>query len=135
MRAVLVIAVAAELSMSAALASAQFVKSNEAVTAMSDGSRRVETPPLPPAALAKPCRAEQPGCAGGDWNMVETRDGHMECTEIYARPGTCRASRYGREKRSRVWIVRTKSQWLQCKYPDLGSQCVSTKSLPYAAVQ
>ena len=67
--------------------------------------------------------------------MVETDAGLMECTEIYARPGTCRASRYGSEKRSRLWIVKTKGQWLQCQYPDLASKCVSTKALPYAAVQ
>ena len=128
-------AIAATLSLSSAFASAQFVKGNEAVVVMSGGSRRVETPPLPVAALAKPCPAEQAGCAGGGWNMVETRDGLRECTEIYARPDTCRASRYGKEKRSRVWIVKTKSQWLQCQYPDLGSKCVSTEALPYAAVQ
>ena len=135
MRALSRIAFGAALGCLAGLASAQFVKGNEAVALMPDGSRRVETPPLPVAALAEPCPAERAGCAGGGWNMVETRDGLMECTEIYARPGTCRVSRYGGEKRSRVWIVRTKSQWLQCQYPDLDSRCVSTKALPYAAVQ
>lgn len=67
--------------------------------------------------------------------MVETSDGLVECTEIYARPGTCRASKYGSEKRSRLWIVKSRSQWMQCQYPDLGSKCVSTKSLPTSVVQ
>ena len=114
---------------------AQFVKGNEAVTVMPDGSKRVETPPLPTLKLGKPCPAEQAGCAGGGWLMVETRDGLVECTEIYARPGSCRTSRYGSEKRSRLWIVKSGAQWKQCQYPDLASTCVSTKSLPMSAVQ
>ena len=122
----------------AALTSAahgQFVKGNEAVKVMPDGGKRVETPPLPATTLASPCPAARAGCAGGGWKMVETAEGLVECTEIYARPGTCRASTHGTEKRSRLWIVKTRSQWMQCQYPDLASKCVSTKALPYDAVQ
>ena len=115
-------------------ASAQFVKGNEAVTATPDGTKKVETPPLP-AGLAPPCPAARPGCAGGGWLMVETISGLMECTEFYARPGACRQSTYGTEKRARLWIVKTKGQWMQCQYPDLASKCVSTKALPFDAVQ
>jgi hypothetical protein len=118
-----------------ATASAQFVKGNEAVKVMPDGSKKVETPPLPSVPLGSPCPAVQAGCAGGGWLMVETAEGLMECTEIYARSRTCRASTYGTEKRSRLWIVKTKSQWMQCQYPDLAGKCVSTKSLPVSAVQ
>ena len=114
---------------------AQFVKGNEAVKVMPDGSKRVETPPTTGALLAKPCPAAQPGCSGGGWKMVETPDGLVECTEIYARPGTCRASTYGTEKRSRLWIVKSGSQWMHCQYPDMSSKCVSVKSLPFSAVQ
>ena len=114
---------------------AQFVKGNEAVKVMPDGSKRVETPPTTGALLAKPCPAAQPGCSGGGWKMVETPDGLVECTEIYARPGTCRASTYGTEKRSRLWIVKLGSQWMHCQYPDMSSKCVSVKSLPFSAVQ
>jgi hypothetical protein len=114
---------------------AQFVKGNEAVRVLPDGSKRAETPPLPSASLGKPCPATQAGCAGGGWLMVETTDGLVECTEIYARPGTCRTSTYGTEKRSRLWIVKSGSHWMQCQYPDLASKCVSTKSLPTGAVQ
>jgi hypothetical protein len=114
---------------------AQFVKGNEAVRVLPDGSKRVETPPLPSVSLGKPCVAAQAGCAGGGWLMVETTDGLVECTEIYARSGTCRTSTYGNEKRSRLWIVKSGSQWMQCQYPDLASKCVSTKSLPTGAVQ
>lgn len=114
---------------------AQFVKGNEAVKLMPDGSKKVETPPLPASSLAPPCPAAKPGCAGSGWRMVETADGLRECTEIYARPGTCRPSTYGAEKRSRLWIVKTGGQWMQCPRPDLGSKCVSTKALPYSEVQ
>jgi hypothetical protein len=114
---------------------AQFVKGNEAVRLMPDGSKRVETPPLPAVSLGKPCPAKQAGCAGGGWLMVETSDGLVECTEIYTRPGTCRPSTYGSEKRSRLWILKVGSQWMQCQFPDLKSRCVSTKALPYSAVQ
>lgn len=114
---------------------AQFVKGNEAVKVMADGAKRVETPPLPTATLAAPCPAVKAGCAGGGWLMVETAAGLMECTEFYARPGTCRSSTYGTEKRSRLWIVKTGDQWKQCQYPDLSSKCVSTKALPYSALQ
>ena len=135
MRVVQLIVVLASLAVGNSAAFAQFVKGNEAVKVMPDGSKRVETPPLPSAALGKPCAAAQAGCAGGGWLMVETNAGLVECTEIYARPGTCRASTYGTEKRSRLWIVKSGSQWMQCQYPDLASKCVSTKSLPTSAVQ
>src|SRR5687767_3596356 len=88
------------LAIAGAPASAQFVKGNEAIKVMQDGSMKVETPPLPSATLAAPCPAERAGCAGSGWRMVETVDGLRECTEIYARPGTCRPSTYGKEKRS-----------------------------------
>lgn len=127
--------VCAVLAAASTASFAQFVKGNEAVKVMPDGSKRVETPPLPSASLGKPCAAAQAGCAGGGWLMVETNDGLVECTEIYARPGTCRTSTYGTEKRSRLWIVKSGSQWMQCQYPDLASKCVSTKSLPTGAVQ
>lgn len=119
----------------AGVASAQYVKGNEAVKLMPDGSKRVETPPTAGALLAKPCPATQAGCAGGGWKMVETSEGLVECTEIYARPGTCRSSTFGKEKRSRLWIVKSQGQWLQCQQPDLGSKCVSTKTLAIAVVQ
>lgn len=116
-------------------AHAQFVKGNEAVRVMAGGTRQVETPPLPAKGLTAPCPAGQPGCAGGGWLMVETSDGLRECTEIYARPGTCRASTYGTEKRPRLWIVKTNGRWMQCQRPELSSKCVSTKDLPYSEVQ
>jgi hypothetical protein len=114
---------------------AQFVKGNEAVRTLPDGSKRVETPPLPGINLGRPCPAAQAGCAGGGWNMVETSEGLQECTEIYARLGSCQPSTYGSAKRSRIWIVKSHSQWLQCQFPDLASKCVSTKALPIDAVQ
>jgi hypothetical protein len=114
---------------------AQFVKGNEAVKVMPDGSRKVETPPLQGTSLSAPCPAERAGCAASGWRMVETNEGLKECTEIYARPGTCRSSTYGTEKRSRLWIVKTGGQWMQCQRPDLNSKCVSTKALPFSEVQ
>lgn len=116
-------------------AHAQFVKGNEAVKVMPDGSKQVETPPTAGALLAKPCPAAEPGCSGGGWKMVELPGGLMECTEVYARPGTCRKSTYGAEKRSRVWVVKVGNEWKHCQYPDLGKACVSIKSLPSPAVQ
>jgi len=129
------IVVFAALAVGPSTALAQFVKGNEAVKVMSDGSKKVEKPPTAGALLAKPCPAAEPGCSGGGWKMVETNDGLMECTEVYARPSTCRASTYGAEKRSRLWIVKTGSQWMHCQFPDLSSKCVSIKSLPFSAVQ
>jgi hypothetical protein len=114
---------------------AQYVRGNEAVLVMADGTKKVETPPIPSAGLPPPCPAEKSGCAGSGWRMVETNAGLQECTEIYARPGTCRASTYGTEKRSRLWIVKSSGQWMQCQRPDLGSKCVSTKALPFSEVQ
>lgn len=116
-------------------ASAQFVRGNEAVSLRADGSRNVETPPTSGALLAKPCPASEPGCSGGGWKMVETSAGLMECTEVYARPSTCRASTYGSEKRSRVWVIKVGAQWKHCTYPDLSKGCASIKSLPVPAVQ
>ena len=136
MKPIYLIVVSAALAAMSLPAAPQFVKGNEAIELRADGQKRVQTPPLPARdILARPCTAATAGCAGGGWNMVETPDGLMECTEIYARPGTCRPSRYGTEKRPRLWIVKSQGQWLQCQYPDLGSKCVSTKALPFDAIQ
>lgn len=130
------------LALAATTASAQFVKGNEAVKVMPDGSRRVEMPPVPatgPAAKSRPCAAEA-GCNAGPWHMVETTDGLRECTEPFARPTTCRASTYGTKKLSRLWIAKRGTTWLWCQYPDIGSKCVDMHArppanLPYDAVQ
>lgn len=123
------------IALAATGASAQYVKGNEAVTRTADGTIRVETPPLPKATLGPPCPAARTTCTAAGWKMVETNNGLRECTEFYARPGTCRASTYGIEKRPRQWIVKSKGQWLQCERPDLASRCVSTKALPNLAIQ
>lgn len=112
--------------------SAQFVKGNEAVKVMPDGTRKVETPPPNAAVLkSRPCNADA-GCNAGSWHMVETATGLQECTEAYARAGTCRASSYGSVKRSRLWVVKSGGNWLQCQYPDLGSKCVNMFARPPA---
>ena len=67
--------------------------------------------------------------------MLESNSGLVECTEVFARPTTCRPSTYGVEKRSRAWIVKVKGQWVQCAQPDISGKCVSLKSLPVSAVQ
>jgi hypothetical protein len=123
------------LCLTALTAKAQYVMGNEAVHLMPDGSTRVETPPTQQVLMPKPCPAASPACTGGGWRMVETQRGLMECTEIYARASTCRTSTYGALKRSRLWIVKTGGQWMQCSYPDLSKGCVSTKSLPSPKVQ
>jgi hypothetical protein len=135
MSAVRHLVVLAALALASTAATAQFVKGNEAVKVMPDGTKKVETPPTAGALLGKPCPAANPACSGGGWKMVETRDGLMECTEVYARPTTCRPSTYGAEKRARVWVVRTGSEWKHCQYPDLSKGCVSIKALPSPAVQ
>jgi hypothetical protein len=132
----------AAFALATATASAQFVKGNEAVKTLPDGSKKVETAPLPatgPIRSTKPCPADA-GCNAGPWHMVETADGLMECTEAYARAGTCRKSSYGTAKISRLWVVKSGSNWLQCQYPDLGSKCVNMfarppANLPFDAVQ
>ncbi len=105
--------VGASLVLASTAVLAQFVKGNEAVKVMPDGSKRVQTPPLPSIPLASPCLADRPGCVGSSWKMVETNDGLVECTEYYARAGTCRKSTYGSQKLSRLWIVKVKQQWMQ----------------------
>lgn len=142
MKAVRHLLVLAAFAAIAASASAQFVKGNEAFRMMPDGGKRIETAPLPstgPIRSIKPCNADA-GCNAGPWHMVETNDGLMECTEAYARPGTCRKSTYGTTKLSRLWVVKSGSNWLQCQFPDLGSKCVNMfarppANLPFDAVQ
>jgi hypothetical protein len=119
----------------AASAQGQFVKGNQAVSIGKDGGQRVETPPLPGATLGPPCRANKPGCTGRGWLMVETQAGIQECTELYARPGTCRASTFGTEKRPRLWVVKLNGEWMQCQRPNLASKCISIKVLPTSIVQ
>jgi hypothetical protein len=126
---------AALSALAAGATQAQFVKGNEAVRVMPDGTRKVETPPTKGARLAAPCLVSSGACGGSGWRMVETNDGLQECTEIVARPGTCQPSSYGMKKASRVWVVKAKGQWLQCQYPDISSKCVKTTELPYPAVQ
>jgi hypothetical protein len=137
--------VAAVLSLTALVplaAYAQFVKGNEAVRVMTDGSKQVQTPPVPatgPAQSTKPCAADEK-CHGGAWLMVETKDGLKECTEAYARATSCRASTYGTTKLLRLWVVKSGDNWLQCQLPDLGSKCVNMfarppANLPFPAAQ
>jgi hypothetical protein len=136
------ISITLALAAFSANASAQFVKGNEAVRTSASGERLVDLAPLPssgPIRKSKPCLA-QAGCHAGPWHMVETRDGLQECTEVYAREGTCRPSSYGTTKLSRIWVVKVSGQWLQCQYPDLGSKCIKVfapppTNLPYPAVQ
>ena len=123
------------LALATSAASAQFVQGNEAVRVMADGAQKVEVPPLPSVTLGSPCSAAKPGCAGGGWKMLESDAGLVECTEIFARPTTCRPSTYGVDKRSRTWIVKVKGQWVQCAQPDISGKCVNLKSLPVSAVQ
>ena len=142
MRVVQFIFVCASLVAGSSVAFAQFVKGNEAVKVMADGSKKVETPPMPmtgPLRSTKPCVAADK-CHGGAWLMVETNDGLVECTEAYARPGSCRASSYGSTKFMRLWVVKTGGKWLQCQHPDTGSKCVDMfarppSNLPFPAVQ
>ena len=134
--------VCAVLAVASTASFAQFVKGNEAIKVMPDGSKRVETPPLPttgPVRSTKPCAATEK-CHGGAWLMVETGDGLVECTEAYARPGSCRGSTLGTMKLLRLWVVKSGGNWLQCQLPDLGSKCVNMfarppSTLPYPAVQ
>ena len=127
--------VAALAVVGSAPALAQYVNGNEAVQTTPTGAKRVETPPTKGALLSKPCLASDAACTAAGWKMVETAQGLQECTEFYARPGTCRPSTYGTEKRTRLWVVKKDGQWLQCQYPDLSSKCGSLKSLPYPALQ
>jgi len=142
MRVIQTLAMATAIATSSTASLAQFVKGNEAVKVMADGSRKVETPPLPttgPIRNVKPCAADA-ACHAGSWHMVETADGLRECTEAYARPGTCRKSTYGATKLSRLWVIKVGQAWLQCQYPDVASKCVNMfarppANLPYDAVQ
>jgi len=118
-------------------AQAQFVKGNEAVKVTPAGTR-VETPPVP-AQVGKVCAADAK-CHAGSWRMVETDAGLVECTEPWARPSSCRASSYGAQKLSRVWVVKRGADWLQCQYPTMASHCVPMfarppGNLPLDAVQ
>lgn len=134
--------VVASFTLLGTAAHAQFVKGNEAVKVMPDGTKRIETPPLPltgPIRNTKPCLAKA-GCHGGAWLMVETRDGLVECTDAYARPDTCRTSSYGKTKLMRLWVVKVRGSWQQCQLPDVASRCVDMfarppGNLPYPAVQ
>lgn len=135
MKAVLWIALCGAMVTASVPALAQFVKGNEAVKVAVDDSMKVDTPPLPPATLGAPCAATNTACMASGWRMVKTSEGIRECPEIYARPGTCRVSTFGTEKRPRLWIVKTKGQWMQCQFPDINSKCVSTKALPVSAIQ
>jgi hypothetical protein len=118
-------------------ASAQFVKGNEAVSSTAAGNV-ILTPPVP-ASVGRICAANAK-CHAGAWRMVETETGLMECTEPWARLGSCRASTFGSQKMARVWVVKTGGIWAQCQYPDLSSKCTPIfarppANLPFDAVQ
>lgn len=108
-----------------ASARAQHVKGDEAVRVLADGTKPLETAPLPrtgPIVGKKPCRAGG-GCHPGPWRILEAPAGLAECTEPYARDGTCRPSTYGAKKASRLWVVRSGPTWLRCQYPDPKCRC------------
>lgn len=110
-------------------AQAQYVKGNEAVQKSATGTT-ISKPPVP-ASVGKVCDATAK-CYAGAWRMVETDAGLQECTEPFARPGSCRASTYGAQKLSRVWVVKRGSEWQQCQFPDLGSKCTPIFARPPA---
>lgn len=142
MKLVQTLVMGAAIAAASSVSVAQFVKGNEAVKVMADGTKRVELAPLPttgPIRNVKPCAAAEK-CNGGAWHMVETKDGLLECTEAYARPGTCRTSTYGTTKLMRLWVVKSHDSWVQCQLPDLASKCVDMfarppSNLPYPAAQ
>lgn len=142
MKSVRLFALAFAVGLFATAAQAQYVKGNEAVKLMPDGTRKVETPALSASGAAsksKPCAANA-GCHPGPWHMVETSDGLRECTEPFARSSSCRDSTYGSQKISRLWVAKRGSTWLWCQYPDLSSKCVDMNArpplnLPVSAVQ
>ena len=130
---------AAALACLTTAASAQFVKGNEAVRILPDGSRQVETPPMPAGNRGAPCAATA-NCHPGPWHMVETSEGLQECTEPFARPTSCRASTYGAQRISRVWVAKHQSRWFWCQRPSLEGKCVDMNArpplnLPVSAVQ
>jgi hypothetical protein len=115
-------------------AQGQFVKGNEAA----QSGKKLEMPPVP-SSVSKVCEANAK-CHAGAWRMVETKSGLMECTEPWARAGSCRASTYGSQKLARVWVVKRNGEWAQCQYPDLTSKCTPVfarppANLPFDAVQ
>ena len=115
-------------------AQAQYVKGNEAV----QSGKKVETPPIP-SSVSKVCEANAK-CHAGAWRMVETNSGLAECTEPWARAGSCRTSTYGLQKLTRVWVVKQNNDWKQCQYPDLTSKCTPVfarppANLPFDAIQ
>ena len=125
---------AALLALAVSVAQAQTATGNEAVHLLPDGTRRVETPPVPtsgPILRTRPCAADA-GCHAGPWQMVETATGLAECTEPYARPGTCRTTTYGRDRLMRVWIVKARGTWRQCERPDVASRCTDLFAAPPA---
>ena len=116
---------------------AQYVKGNEAVKTTATGTV-VETPPAP-ASVGKVCAADAK-CHAGAWRMVETSSGLQDCTEPWARAGSCKASTYGSQKVLRVWVVKRNNEWAQCQFPDLSSKCTPVfarppANLPFDAVQ
>ncbi len=115
----------------ATAAQAQYVKGNEAVTEGAMG-KSVERPPIPStsrAARGTPC-APNAGCHAGAWSMVETSEGLQECTEPFAREGSCRPSTFGAKKLTRVWVIKKQGKWLQCQHADLKSKCVDMYAKP-----
>ena len=121
----LTLALAAPALLLAGGVHAQFVKGNEAVV-----GGRVATPPVPPS-VGKVCAADA-SCFAGSWRMVETDKGLVECTEPYARPGSCRKSTYGAQKLPRVWVIKKGPSWFQCQYPDISSKCAEMTARPPA---
>ena len=100
---------------------------------MPDGTKKVETPPLPATGRSARQRPapRQAGCHGGAWLMVETADGLRRVHRAYARPGTCRASTYRHREAARgSGSSRRGGQWLQCQLPDIGSKCVNMFARP-----
>jgi len=108
---------------------AQFVPGNEAVTQTPSG-KKVELPSAP----AGYHKVYSPDGAlfVGDWRMVETDAGLVECTEPFARPGSCRPSTYGSQKLLRVWVVKHHEVWLQCQHPDVNRTCQPIFAVPPA---
>ena len=116
---------------------------NEAVQLMPDGTKRVETPPLPTTGPIQVDQALRRGRELPWWRLAdafETQDGLLGARKRTRDRAPAVRIDHGTTRLLRLWVVKSGGAWLQCQLPDIASRCVNMAArppanLPYPAVR
>ena len=127
----LLMATVAALSCAGALA-----VTNEAVKVLPNGQRQVELPPGPkrPELRQRLYNPDPWTSLGSSAYVIETTTGAMECPLRWV-DDSCRPYQKGKQRRMRVFVIKSGGSWQMCPNPNSAAGCVGYYELPPLTLQ